>query len=68
MRLLIALPLLLLAACDPCPTYCQAECECAGDEAEACVDACLATMDVYSGDARTAECEERLEVLEDECR
>jgi len=68
MRLLFAIPLLLLAACDPCPNYCQTECECADDGSEACVATCLETLDIYSGESRTDECEERLVDLEEQCR
>jgi|GEM_PF-3086822 len=57
----------LLAGCDVCTDYCATECACAGDESEACADTCLETMDVYSGDFRTAECTQRLEDLNDTC-
>jgi hypothetical protein len=62
-----ALWCLALSGCDPCPTYCSEECACAGDDSEACVDACLSTMDVYSEDAREAECSERLQALQADC-
>ena len=59
--------LLALSGCSTCPTYCSEECACAGDDSDQCVDTCLQTMDVYSGDAREAECSERLQELQAEC-
>lgn len=68
-RILIgALLLATLAACSPCGEYCTKQCECDGDAENACVDACLETLEVYSPDLREDECAERLDVLEEECR
>lgn len=77
MTRLYLVPLLLaalsLAACDPCTNYCEEQCLCdgegeGGEANSSCVDACMETMEVYTEDARRAECTERLEVLQEECR
>ncbi|MCO4773693.1 MAG: hypothetical protein KDA24_26920 [Deltaproteobacteria bacterium] len=65
--LITAAALTLLAGCDVCSDYCATECACAGDESETCASVCLDTMDVYSGDYRTSECEQRLDVLNETC-
>ena len=60
--------MLTLSACDqPCPDYCQLDCECSGSEDASCVDTCLDVLDVYSGEARDAECATRLVNLEEVC-
>ncbi len=57
----------LSTGCDPCTDYCSLECSCAGDDSEGCVDTCMDTMTIYSGDLRTDECADRQEDLEETC-
>ena len=66
--LLLFLGLLALPACDPCTDYCEQECACGGYTEDGCVDTCLETLNVYSGESRAQECSDRLDVLEEECR
>lgn len=66
-RSILLLLSFLLAACDPCSDYCAAECECSSAAAEGCEEACLTTMDLYSGPERADECDARLTVLQETC-
>ena len=59
--------ILMSAGCDPCTDYCSLACDCADDTSDACVDTCLDTINVYSGDLRTAECADRQDALEQTC-